>query len=45
MIAPPRHVAVLDIGKTNVKVAVVDLPTRTEIAVLTRPNHVLPGPP
>jgi sugar (pentulose or hexulose) kinase len=45
MSAPLRHVGVLDIGKTNVKVAVVDLPTRTEIAVLTRPNIVLPGPP
>lgn len=45
MTSPPRHVGVLDIGKTNVKVAVVDLPSRSEIAVLTRPNHVLPGPP
>jgi sugar (pentulose or hexulose) kinase len=45
MSAPPRHVGVLDIGKTNVKVAVVDLASRTEIAVLTRPNIVLGGPP
>ncbi len=40
-----RHVGVIDIGKTNAKVAVVDLATRTEIAVETKPNTVLPGPP
>jgi sugar (pentulose or hexulose) kinase len=40
-----RHVAVLDIGKTNAKIALVDLVTRAEIAVTTRPNHVLPAPP
>ena len=40
-----RHVGVIDIGKTNAKVAVVDLSTRSEIAVETRPNTVLPGPP
>ena len=40
-----RHVAVFDIGKTNAKLALVDLATRTEIAVVTRPNRVLPGPP
>ena len=38
-------VAVLDIGKTNVKVALVDPATLTELAVLSRPNAVLPGPP
>ncbi|WP_299479425.1 FGGY-family carbohydrate kinase [uncultured Roseibium sp.] len=40
-----RHVGVIDIGKTNLKVAVVDLVRETEIGVLTRPNRVLPGPP
>ena len=40
-----RHVAVFDIGKTNAKIALVNLATRTEIAVTTRPNRVLPGPP
>jgi sugar (pentulose or hexulose) kinase len=40
-----RHVGVIDIGKTNAKVAVVDLFTRTEVAVETRPNTVLPGLP
>ena len=39
------HVAVFDIGKTNAKIGLVDLTTRTEIAVTTRPNRVLPGPP
>lgn len=38
-------VAVLDIGKTNAKVALVDTASMTEIAVLTRPNTVLPAPP
>lgn len=41
----PRHVAVIDIGKTNAKLALVDRHNLSEIAVLTRPNTVLPGPP
>lgn len=41
----PRHIAVIDIGKTNAKLALVDLATRAEIAVTTRPNRVIPGPP
>lgn len=40
-----RHIAVIDIGKTNAKLALVDLVTLTEIAVVTRPNAVRPGPP
>jgi sugar (pentulose or hexulose) kinase len=40
-----RNVGVIDIGKTNAKVAVVDLVQRRELGVLTRPNTVLPGPP
>ncbi len=40
-----RHIAVIDIGKTNVKLALVDLDTLTEVAVITRPNIVLPAPP
>lgn len=40
-----RTIAVIDIGKTNVKLALVDLATRDEIAVETAPNRVLPGPP
>jgi len=40
-----RHVGVIDIGKTNLKVAVVDLAQEKEVGVLTRPNRVLPGPP
>ena len=42
---PPRHIAVIDIGKTNAKLALVDLTRLTEIAVVTRPNRVIPGPP
>lgn len=41
----PRHIAVIDVGKTNAKLALVDAGTLTEIAVLTRPNAVLQGPP
>lgn len=39
------HVAVIDIGKTNAKLALVDLADLSELAVITRPNTVLPGPP
>lgn len=39
------HVAVIDIGKTNAKLALVDMATLTEIAVVTRPNTVQAGPP
>ncbi|MCG6904803.1 MAG: FGGY-family carbohydrate kinase [Rhodobacter sp.] len=41
----PPHIAVIDIGKTNAKLALVDLETLCERAVVTRPNTVLPGPP
>ena len=40
-----RHVAVIDIGKTNAKLALVRLSDHAEIAVVTRPNAVLPEPP
>ncbi len=40
-----RHIAVIDIGKTNAKLALVDLDRRAEVAVVTRPNKVLAGPP
>lgn len=39
------HIAVMDIGKTNAKLALVDADTMAEIAVVTRPNTVRPGPP
>ena len=35
-----KHVAVIDIGKTNAKLALVDLDSLAEIAVVTRPNAV-----
>jgi sugar (pentulose or hexulose) kinase len=38
----PRHVAVIDIGKTNAKLALVDLDTLSEVVVRTTPNTVLP---
>ncbi len=41
----PRHIAVIDVGKTNAKLALVDAESLEEIAVVTRPNRVLPGPP
>lgn len=40
-----KHIAVIDIGKTNAKLALVDADTLSEIEVVTRPNTVLPGPP
>ncbi|SFG25177.1 Sugar (pentulose or hexulose) kinase [Palleronia marisminoris] len=40
-----RRIAVIDIGKTNAKLALVDAATLRELAVETRPNTVLPGPP
>ncbi|MBL4811794.1 MAG: carbohydrate kinase [Rhodobacteraceae bacterium] len=40
-----RNIAVIDIGKSNVKLALADLQTLTEIEVLSQPNNVLPGPP
>ncbi len=39
------HVAIIDIGKTNAKLALVDPETLAEVAVVTRPNTVLLGPP
>ncbi len=41
----PRHIAVIDVGKTNAKLALVDAARLEEIAVVTRPNLVRPGPP
>ncbi len=41
----PRHVAVIDIGKTNAKLALVDTSDLSEVEVVTRPNAVLEGPP
>jgi sugar (pentulose or hexulose) kinase len=35
-----RHVAVIDIGKTNAKVALVDLDTRRELTSRTQPNRI-----
>lgn len=37
----PRFVAVIDIGKTNAKLALVDLDTRTELTALRQPNRPL----
>ena len=37
-IEPPRTVAVIDIGKTNAKVAIIGMEALAEIAVRTRPN-------
>lgn len=38
-----RRVGVIDIGKSNAKVAAVDLDTRTELAVRKTPNTVIRG--
>jgi sugar (pentulose or hexulose) kinase len=39
-----KHIAVLDIGKTNAKVVVLDCSTGTEVAAARIANKVLPGP-
>ncbi|MDP5306617.1 FGGY-family carbohydrate kinase [Paracoccus spongiarum] len=39
------RIAVIDIGKTNAKLALVEGETLAEIAVVTRPNRPRPGPP
>src|SRR5262245_55669002 len=41
----PEHILVIDIGKTNAKLGLVDTGTMAEIEVLTRANRVLAGPP
>lgn len=40
-----RHVAVFDVGKTNAKIALVDLDELRETAIRQIQNKVLPGPP
>ncbi len=40
-----RRIAVIDVGKTNAKLALVDLHDLSELAVRIRPNTVLPAPP
>lgn len=41
----PRFIAVLDVGKTNVKLVVHDLETGDDVFVRTRPNAVVDAPP
>ena len=36
----PRFIAVLDVGRTNIKFAVVDLESRSELVAATAPNRV-----
>ena len=45
MTAQSGHIAVIDIGKTNAKLALVDSQSMTELAVRTRPNPVIHGGP
>jgi sugar (pentulose or hexulose) kinase len=45
MLTSPRKIAVLDIGKTNAKVVVLDCISGAEIAEKRIANRVLPGPP
>ena len=40
-----RRVAVIDVGKTNVKLVLVDLDEMSEVSVVTRLNVARPGPP
>ena len=43
--AAPARVLVIDIGKTNAKLVLVDTATLTEVETISRPNTVVPGPP
>ena len=43
--AAVKHVAVIDIGKTNAKLALVEAGSLREVAVVTRPNTIRSGPP
>ncbi|AYD04378.1 FGGY-family carbohydrate kinase [Neorhizobium sp. NCHU2750] len=43
--SPPRKVAVIDIGKTNAKVVVLDCALSKEIAEFRTANRVISGPP
>jgi sugar (pentulose or hexulose) kinase len=45
MPAVPRHVAVIDVGKTNAKLVLHDLETGRDLFEARRPNAVLAGPP
>ena len=40
-----RHIAVIDIGKTNAKLLAIDLATGAETRVFKTANRVMPGPP
>ncbi|MDP9840440.1 sugar (pentulose or hexulose) kinase [Neorhizobium huautlense] len=40
-----KNIAILDIGKTNAKVVVVNAATGDEVAAVRMPNRVLAGPP
>lgn len=41
----PRHIAVIDVGKTNAKVVVVDAANGVELAACSTPNRVVTGDP
>ena len=45
MSTTPRFIAVLDVGKTNVKLVVHDLESGEDVFVRTRPNAVVDLPP
>ena len=45
MSTTPRFIAVLDVGKTNVKLVVHDLKNGEDVFVRTRPNAVVDAPP
>lgn len=40
-----KYIAVIDIGKSNAKLAIVDCASRQETDVLKTPNNVIDGPP
>ncbi len=44
-LSPPRHIAVIDIGKTNAKVVLIDSASRAQLAARSTPNVVLQDAP
>ena len=43
--AQPRHIAVIDIGKTNAKVVLIDARSESQLGARSRPNSVLNDAP
>ena len=43
--SPPRHIAVIDIGKTNAKLVLIDSAAQAQLAAENTPNTIVEGAP